>query len=149
MMAGGNRAHARVQMNLSGFLREALGGSGCRPFESDMGGRTKELALRYPDVTVDCGAPSDGPLDQVLGNPIVIVEVLSPTTRDYDLRTKKAEYREIGSVRTIAFIDPEAETLSVSQRIEGGWTDTLFAVADLSLPDLSIVIPHGEIFDTD
>lgn len=149
MMAGGSRAHARVQMNLYRFLGEALRGSGCRPFGSDMGVRTKELALRYPDLTVDCGAPGDEPFDQVLGNPTVLVEVLSPSTRDYDLRTKKAEYREIASVRTIAFIDPEAETLSVSQRTEGGWTDTLFAAADLPLPDLGLVVPHSEIFADD
>ena len=149
MMAGGSRAHARVQMNLYRFLGGALRGTGCRPFGSDMGVQTRELALRYPDLTIDCGKAGDAPSDQVLGNPRVLIEVLSPTTRDYDLRVKKAEYREIDSVRTIAFIDPEAGTLSISQRIEGGWTDSLFAAADLSLPDLGIVVPHAEIFAAD
>ena len=149
MMAGGSRAHARVQMNLYAFLRDALRGSGCRPFGSDMGVRTRELALRYPDLTVDCGRPEDQPSDQVLANPRVLVEVLSPTTRDYDLRVKKAEYREIASVDTIAFIDAEARTLSVSQRVEGGWTDSLFTAADLPLPALGITVPHTEIFADD
>ncbi len=114
-----------------------------------MGVRTKELALRYPDLTVDCGAPGDEPFDQVLGNPVFVVEVLSSTIRDYDLRTKKAEYREIASIRTIAFVDRDEKTLSVSQRIDRGWIDTLFAAADLALPDLDIVVPHAEIFATD
>jgi Uma2 family endonuclease len=149
MMAGGSRAHARVQMNLYRFLGSALRGSGCRPYGSDMGVRTKELALRYPDVSVDCGQPTDEPTDQVLGNPRVLIEVLSPSTRDYDLRTKKAEYREMASVDTIAFIDPEDETLSVSQRIAGGWTDSVFAAADLALPALRLVVPHAEIFAAD
>lgn len=148
MMAGGSRAHARVQMNLYAFLGATLRGSGCRPYGSDMGVRTKELALRYPDLTVDCGKVGDEPSDQMLGNPRVLIEVLSPSTRDYDLRIKKAEYREIDSVGTIAFIDPDAETVSVSQRVEGGWTDSLFAAVDLTLPDLNITVPHAEIFAT-
>ena len=149
MMAGGSRAHARVRMNLYRFLGEALRGSGCRPFGSALGVRTKELALRYPDLSVDCGSAGDEPSDQVLGNPRVLVEVLSPSTRDYDLRIKKAEYREIGSVGTIAFIDPDSTTLSISQRIAGGWTDSVFAAADLHLPELQIAVPHGEIFAED
>lgn len=114
-----------------------------------MGVRTKELALRYPDVTVDCGDAGDQPSDEVLGNPCVLIEVLSPSTRDYDLRVKKAEYREIDSVDTIAFIDPDAATLSVSQRIAGDWTESLFTAADLHLPELRIVVPHSEIFAED
>lgn len=149
MMAGGSRAHARVQMNLYRFLGGALRGSGCRPFGSDMGVRTKELALRYPDLSVDCGRADDGPADQVLSNPRVLVEVLSPSTRDYDLQVKKAEYREIATVDTIAFIDPEGETLSVSQRIADGWMESLFAADDLNLPVFKIVVPHGEIFADD
>lgn len=149
MMAGGSRVHARVQMNLYRFLGGALRGSSCRPFGSDMGLQTRELALRYPDVSVDCGQPGDAPSDRVLTNPRVLIEVLSPTTRDYDLRTKKAEYRDIDTVDTIAFIDPDNDTLSVSQRIEGGWTDTPFTPADLPLPALGLMVPHAEIFADD
>ena len=149
IMAGGSRAHARVQMNLYRYLGNALRGSGCRPFGSAMGVQTKELALRYPDLSVDCGTPGDDSMDQVLGNPRVLVEVLSPATRDYDLRVKKAEYREIGTVDTIAFVDPEAETLSVSQRMEGGWTESLFAAANLSLPALDLTVSYAEIFARD
>ncbi len=85
----------------------------------------------------------------MLGNPVFVVEVLSSTIRDYDLRTKKDAYREIASIRTIALVDPDEKTLSVSQRIDGGWIDTLFAAADLALPDLDVVVPYAEIFATD
>ncbi|MBM3929233.1 MAG: Uma2 family endonuclease, partial [Sphingomonadales bacterium] len=93
MIAGGTRDHARVQMNLYRFLGAALRGLGCRPFGSDMGVRSVDLSLRYPDVTVDC-AGSDGPGDdRVLTAPRVIIEVLSPSTRDHDLKDKPPEYR--------------------------------------------------------
>ena len=149
MMAGGSRAHARVQMNLYAFLRDNLRGSGCRPYGSDMAVRTQQRHVRYPDVTVDCGAPGDDPADQLLGDPRVIIEVLSPSTREHDLRVKKPEYRDMPQVRTVAFIDPDARMVSVSQRIEGGWTESLFAAADLPLPDFGLMVPHAEIFADD
>ena len=149
MMAGGTRDHARVQMNLYRFLGTVLRGSGCRPYGSDMGVRSADLSLRYPDVTVDCGAANDGGGDTVLHAPRVIVEVLSPGTREYDLRDKLPEYRQLSGVDTIAFIDPEKETLSVHQRIANGWTESLFAVGDLDLPSLGITVPHAEIFARD
>ncbi len=148
MMAGGSRAHARVQMNLYAFLRETLRGSGCRPYGSDMAVRTLERAVRYPDVTIDCGTSVDD-ADEVLGDPRVIIEVLSPSTRDHDLKIKKPEYRDLETVRTIAFVDPETKTVSVSQRIEGGWTESLFAATDLRLADFHLAIPHAEIFAED
>lgn len=80
---------------------------------------------------------------------MIVVKVLSSTIRDYDLRTKKDAYREIASIRTIAFVDPDEKTLSVRPRIDGGWIDTLFAAADLALPHLDIVVPHAGIFTTD
>ena len=149
MMAGGSRAHARVQMNLYRYLGAALRGSGCRPYGSDMAVRTAARGVRYPDVSVDCGSSRDDAEDYELRDPRAIVEVLSPSTREHDLKVKKPEYREIASVRTIAFIDPESETLSISQRFDGGWTESLFAASDLALPELDVVIPHAEIFAAD
>ena len=114
-----------------------------------MGVRSADLSLRYPDVTVDCGASGDAGSDTVLKAPHVIIEVLSPGTRQNDLKDKAPEYRSIESVTTIAFVDPEAETLSVSQRIENGWTESLFSTGDLELPSLGLTIPFAEIFARD
>ena len=150
MMAGGTREHARVQANLIGFLRQRLRGSGCRPYGSDMGVRAHDRSVRYPDVTIDCGGSNDDERDLVLSNPRVVIEVLSPSTRDYDLRSKREDYRAMSSVDTIAFIDPDAETLIIHQRYDGGWNEALPSdTADLHLPALGITIPHTEIFARD
>lgn len=150
MIAGGTRSHARVQANLMIVIGNALRGSGCRPYGSDMGVRTHDRSVRYPDLTIDCGTTRDRPDDLVLSDPRVIIEVLSPSTRDIDLKVKRDEYRAMPGIDTIAFIDAEAEALSVHQRIEGGWTETLFSSArDLSLPALGLVIPRDEIFARD
>ncbi len=149
MMAGGARDHARIQANVLAYLRVALRGSGCRPYGSDMAVQTHERGVRYPDVTIDCGRSSDQDTDKVLRNPRVIIEILSPSTRDVDVRVKRAEYRELNSISTIAFIDPAAQTVSVGQRGQGKWIETLFARSAIDLPALGLSIPHDEIFARD
>ena len=150
MMAGGTRAHARVQMNLYRFLGEKLRGTSCRPYGSDMAVRAHDRSIRYPDVSVDCGGPGDRSDDKVLSDPRLVIEVLSDSTRHHDLRVKKEEYRELASVATIAFVDPDAETVSVLQRIEDGWTESAFsATLDIAVPSLNLVIPRTEIFARD
>jgi Uma2 family endonuclease len=150
MMAGGTRDHARVQMNLAIAAGNALRGSGCRPYGPDMAVRTHDRSVRYPDLTIDCGGPDDQPQDLVLSDPRVVVEVLSPSTRDVDLRIKSYEYHAISSIDTIAFIDVEAEAVSIHQRIEGGWNESLFSTTlDLAMPALDLTIPRAEIFARD
>ena len=149
MMAGGSRDHSRVQSNILAYLHPKLRGSGCRPYGSDMSVRAHDLSVRYPDVTVDCGSPSDTGRDTRLSAPRVIFEVLSPSTREIDLRVKREEYRLLPTIDTIVFVDPDAETSSVHQRTDAGWAETLFTHDDVDLVSLGLTIPHAEIFARD
>ena len=151
MMAGGTRDHARIQGNLIRFLGNALRGTGCRPYGSDMKVRTHEMSVRYPDVTIDCGAPGDTGEDEFLRAPRVIVEVLSPSTRDKDAGVKLDEYRSLPTVETIMLVDPQAERCRVVQRIgPGAWSDIMHATpADIELLTLRLILPHDEIFARD
>lgn len=150
MMGGGVYGHSRIQMNLWGFLRAALRGSSCRPHGSDMAVRVRDSSVRYPDATIDCAADSAKQRDRVLSDPRVIMEVLSPSTRDDDLGVKLAEYRLLSSVEVIAFIDPDDETLATTRRTPaGGWTDPVFTRQDLAILSLDLIIPHAEIFARD
>ncbi len=149
MMAGGSRDHARVQANMLIALGSRLRGSGCRPYGSDMAILTHDASVRYPDVTVDCGRPGDSGNDRYLSAPRVVVEILSPSTRNIDLGAKKAEYQALSSVDAIVFVDPDAETILVSARSETGWFDSLPARRDVLLPTLNLTIPDEEIFARD
>ncbi len=151
MMAGGMRDHARIQGNLIAYLHAALRGSGCRPYGSDMKVRSHDLSVRYPDVTIDCGAPGDTGKDEFLHAPCVVVEVLSPSTRGKDAGVKLDEYRTLPTVDTIVLVDPESERLRVLQRTgPNSWNDTTFdGPAALDLPSLNVTIPHDEIFARD
>jgi len=150
MMGGGSPAHARVSANILGFLYQALRGSGCRPYGSDMGLRMGDETLRYPDVSVYCGDPVVREADgrRVFDDPVVLFEVLSPSTVRVDLIEKLAEYREIDTVQTVVFVDPDTGTTRVVQRLGPlSWRDDLHpGPHDVELPSLGVTIPHAELF---
>jgi Uma2 family endonuclease len=100
-MAGASREHNLISTNILVEFVTQLRGHSCEAYGSDMRVRIG-LAEKYvyPDVTVVCGKPQfeDKHLD-VLLNPLLIVEVLSPTTERYDRGTKCAAYRNLESVQ--------------------------------------------------
>jgi len=85
-MSGVSLQHARLQVNLSGELGIRLRGPGCEALLSDMRVRVGKSGMyAYPDISVVCGKPvlADDHQDNLL-NPIVLFEVLSPSTEKYD-----------------------------------------------------------------
>lgn len=80
-----------------------------------------------------------------------VVEILSPSTRSNDLGAKLGEYRAIESAHTVAFIDPDDQTIAVTSRTERGeWTDLVFDDdADLHISALTLTVPRDEVFALD
>ena len=150
MMTGGTRSHARVQANLIRHLGNALDGSGCRPFGSDMALRMNAMNLRYPDVSIYCGDSFAPELDNELegGNPKVFIEILSPSTSRRDMGEKLEEYRQIDSIDAIVFVEPVGELLRIVRRTgPQEWVDAgLSGEGDLSLPTLDVEIRRDLIF---
>jgi len=94
-MAGESLPHSRICVNLSGEVRNQLKGKNCEALSPNMKVRTSTASLfSYPDLTIVCGEPQfhDRKKD-VLTNPRVIFEVLSPSTAEYDRTTKFQRYR--------------------------------------------------------
>jgi len=149
MMAGGTAAHARIQMNVQAWLWQALKGSGCRPYGPDMGLRTHDKSVRYPDVSVYCGKDSEiFDAAKAFDDPVAIVEVLSPSTRLSDQGTKLGEYRALPSVQTILLIDPDSQTVQLITRTgPQSWTDSILGPdEDIAIPHLNLTLPQSEIF---
>ena len=94
-MAGESISHSRICYNLLGESHNKLKGSSCEGLSPNMKVRTSAASLfAYPDLTIVCGKPQlhDSKKD-VLTNPKVIFEVLSPSTEKYDRTTKFLRYR--------------------------------------------------------
>ena len=149
MMAGGSNEHSRVQRNILVALDLALRGTGCSPHGSDLAIRTTDLDIRYPDVSVFCGH-SEAVDDKIraFDDPKLVVEVLSPSTRDKDLTEKLEEYRALPKLAHILYADPDAESLRLWTRTgPRGWQDEeLEAGADVHLSGLGIRVAWADIF---
>lgn len=92
-MAGASREHNRITLNLGSALTEKLRATPCEPFTTDMRVQISATRYTYPDVVAACEPEfQDSSLD-VLINPLVIIEVLSPTTESDDRGWKFAHYR--------------------------------------------------------
>jgi Uma2 family endonuclease len=150
-MAGGTRAHARVQARVLTLLARALRGTGCEAYGSDMAVRTNPVTIRYPDVSVDCLDAPASDEDLEIGSPRVLIEVLSASTADEDQDQKLKEYQLLPSVDTIAFLDPEKEAIKLVQRLgPDSWrTDGFSTCESLVLPTLGVTIARAEIFARD
>ena len=149
MMAGRQAIHSRIQTNVLTTLAIKLRGTGCEPMGPDMGVKAHDLSLRYPDVSVFCGrgGPENDKL-KAFDDPKLIVEVLSPTTRQDDIQIKLPEYRKIASLDAILYIDPEDKTVHLETRDSTrGWTVTTPEVGEsVTLPLHGIVLEWEDIF---
>lgn len=105
-MSGASRNHNLVVSSTIVALYVQLRGKGCQVYPSDMKVRTPATgSYTYPDVTVVCGeAQFDDDQSDVLVNPTVVIEVLSPKTEAYDRGVKFQRYREIASLQEYILI---------------------------------------------
>ena len=101
-MSGVKRNHAQIETNSVMALGDKLAGRGCRINGSSLRVKTPSMPpYRYPDLSVVCEEPQFeeiGGLD-VLTNPVLIIEVLSPSTEAYDRGDKFTYYKSIPSFR--------------------------------------------------
>ena len=123
-MAGGTLTHSAVKSNVLSAFHAALEGKPCREYDADAKVYVEATGLAtYPDLSVVCGPVKRASVDaNALTNPTVIVEVLSPSTADWDIGGKFAHYMRIESLREVLFITPE--TRAIQQRVrndDGSW----------------------------
>ncbi len=121
-MAGGTPEHGAIAMALARDLGAALQGRPCRVFSSDVRIRVAETGLStYPDLSVVCAKRQVDPEDpDALVNPIVIVEVLSPSTEAYDRGAKAAHYRRLSSLKEYVLVSQDEPLVEVMRRNDQG-----------------------------
>ncbi len=106
-MSGASLKHNKLFSNVFSDIANKLKGKGCQPFGSDLRIHIPENTLyTYPDISVFCGDPNltDDHFDTAT-NPTLIIEILSKTTRDYDLGGKFKLYRDIKSLQAYLVVD--------------------------------------------
>jgi Uma2 family endonuclease len=100
-----------------------------------------------PDLAVTCRANEPG--RQVMVEPILIVEILSPSTERYDRRVKLPVYRQIESVQEILLIDADGHYAELHRRDDGRWLVELIRGGDatLSLMSVELRLSMAELYD--
>jgi Uma2 family endonuclease len=123
-MAGGTPAHAALSVAVSTLLSTQLVGRPCRVFSSDLRVRVMATGLAtYPDVSVVCGDLVLDPESPVtVTNPIVLVEVASDATAEWDRTEKLEHYQQIPSLRECVIVSHRQMLLEAWRRLsDGSW----------------------------
>ena len=116
-MAGASVWHQQIAQNVSEVIRARLP-STCRVTQAT----TVQLGdgfNRIPDVVAFCGVP--GPEDELATDPILIVEILSRTTRNKDCGEKLQAYKLLPSLREVWLVDSQKRWAQIWWRQEGQW----------------------------
>jgi len=148
MMAGAKNVHDDIVVNVLAELRNQLRGGGCRPFTSDGSIETKPGQIRRPDIGVDCGRRD--PNATKATSPRVVVEVLSPTTRDFDTIGKLEEYKLVDSLERIVVIEPNAPEIIIWVRgADRSWRKGSHRGLDqeIDMPEIGVTLSLAEIYD--
>ncbi len=152
-VGGASLAHNLIKGNLVAALR---------PQARRLGGRVLDesvlLVVRanafytYPDVLVTLD-PADRRDPYLVRHPLLLAEILSPATAEYDRTEKFANYQKLPSLRHYLLISQSAWVVEWFRRDEAGqWVYTLLSTPDdvLEIPDLGLTLPLRELYeDTD
>ncbi|MBI5303088.1 MAG: Uma2 family endonuclease [Chloroflexi bacterium] len=152
-MSGGSADHSTITSNCITGLNLALKAKPCRVFESNMRLLVRRHGLyTYPDVMVVCGKVEFVPgRNDTLTNPVIIVEVLSPSTREYDRVKKFALYKPLDSLREYLLVDSEQIHVTHLRRADPGsaWTIEMYddLQSILHLDSVGCDLALAQIFD--
>ena len=143
-MAGAKAAHNRLSGNMFGEIFAHLKGQTCQPYASDMKVQVGRNYF-YPDVVVDC---SDLPDDSTfIATPVLLVEVISKSTRRIDETVKRAAYTQISTLQEYVLIEQDFVKIEVSRR-RAGWLPERYYLGDvLELESIGLSLPVELIYD--
>lgn len=147
-MAGGSPEHARICMNIGASLHGQLRGRGCAVHSSDLRIRVLATGLAtYPDLTVVCGRAELDPDDRnTITNPTLVVEVLSPSTEDYDRGEKLHHYRQVPTLMEVVLVAVDERLVVVWRRGAAGWSSAESRAGQVMLESVSAALDLDDVY---
>ena len=142
-MTGGSLNHSAIATNIVTALERRLRPP-CRAYRGDVKIHAAG-SIRYPDAVVTC-SPVDGRSD-IVPEPKVVFEVLSPSTAAIDRMVKNQEYRATASIQRYVMLEQSRIGATVFARAADDWVGSVFlGEAMLEMPELGISIPLAEFY---
>ena len=150
-MSGASPKHNVIFRNVYGELVFWLKGKPCQPYGSDLRIHIPENTLfTYPDISIICRdiVTEENDEDTII-EPSVLIEILSPSTKNYDRGTKFKLYRDIPSLKEYVLIDSEAASVEIFRLNESGhWQLEEYKNPDdfLKINTVDFQLSLGEIY---
>ncbi len=150
-MVGGTPEHAALKAVVTGLLFAQIRGGKCRAHDSDLRVRVIATSLAtYPDVTIVCGPRERDPADEnAVTNPTLIVEVLSPSTENYDRGDKFEHYKHLTSLQQYVLVSDRTREIETWTRATGGeWVQSIAREGERAdLGSISALLDVSEVYD--
>ncbi len=142
----GTIGHSLIQTNLAAALGGRLRGKLCRFYGSNLKIQVADGHIRYPDGTVVCSRVDRKAT--VVHDPVVVFEVLSPSTAANDRIDKAREYLATPSIQRYVMLEQDDVGATVYARAGDAWThDILIAGSILVLPEIGLELPLAELYE--
>ncbi|MBU0654569.1 MAG: Uma2 family endonuclease [Gammaproteobacteria bacterium] len=144
-MAGASVRHNLIAGNLYALLWNHLRDASCFPLTSDMLLKTNKTKFRYPDLMVVCeGDSSDD--DYIREQPVLVVEVLSRSTRRKDKTEKRTEYLALPSVQEYVLVEQEYAEVEVQRRRSHWQPEYFYLGQELMLESVNVSLSIEELY---
>jgi Uma2 family endonuclease len=151
-MTGASRTHNLIAGNTLASLHGQLRRKPCQVFPSDMRVKIEKTGLNtYPDIVVVCGEPrfADDAQDTLL-NPLVLIEILSPSTERYDRGVKFRHYRTIETLQDYILIaQNHCHIEHYSRRDHAQWLlgEASGIEASISIPSIQSTLLLKDVYE--
>jgi Uma2 family endonuclease len=151
-MSGVSRKHDRINIQITFLIAQHLRGKKCEAFTANMRVLATASGLyTYPDLSVACEEPqfADAQVD-TLTNPALLVEILSPSTEDYDRGKKAKLYRAIPSLQELLFITQDSCEVELYRRQPDGTWSLIEAIgleSAIALTSIGYTLSLRELYE--
>ena len=148
-MTGATLEHFDIVTNIMDLLKLRLSGRAYRRYSGGMLVKVGQQSLLSPDVIVVSGEPQTESNRRVLLNPAVVVEVISPTSIDYDRNEKADYYFDVPSIQAYLIVEQERPLVELYTRGEAGWLVRTIADLDdaVDIDALDCRLPLRDIYE--
>jgi Uma2 family endonuclease len=148
-MAGGSKHHNRLAADFFSLINLRLVGSDCEAFIGDVLLQVRATLFYYPDVYVVCNSTEDED-EYIAHNPVLVTEVLSPSTKRIDRREKLAEYKQLPGLRDCLLIHQDRVGIELYSRAADSaeWEERIYTNLqdELSFASIGVTIKLEEIY---
>ncbi|MGI8739907.1 MAG: Uma2 family endonuclease [Gammaproteobacteria bacterium] len=144
-MVGASKAHNLIAGSFYTALHGHLRGNPCQVFASDVKARVAE-AFYYPDVMVACD-PSDGH-EYYCERPLIIIEVISPSTEARDALEKRIAYQSLESLQEYLLVAQDKMEVRIYRRANEAWElETCTETDQVRLTSVGLEIPIEQVYE--